>query len=107
MGRRPWVLLSLWRTKRTFCRIQGGSASAGRLGAPDIGPARPSEDESEGLGDAIRQNEGRFTLVLTTPVAFDDGWCPDPVSPVGSGTLAGCAVQLQGAAVGRYEALGG
>jgi CRISPR-associated protein Cmr3 len=81
----------------------GGEARSARYWTGEA----TSDDESEGLGDAIRRNEGRFTLVLTTPVAFDDGWCPDPVSPVGSGTLAGCAVQLQGAAVGRYEALGG
>ena len=51
---------------------------------------------------------GRFKLVLVTPAAFEKGWIPDGIMPeTGHGQLGGCDVRLVGAAVGRYEHLGG
>ena len=60
-------------------------------------------------GDLIStiQKEGHFKLVLTTPAVFEQGWRPDVVDSDGRGTLAGCRVQLRGAAVEGYEPLGG
>ena len=53
------------------------------------------------------QKKGRFKLVLTTPAVFEQGWRPDVVDRDGRGTLAGCRVQLRGAAVEGHEPLGG
>ena len=53
------------------------------------------------------QKKGRFKLVLTTPAVFEQGWRPDVVDRDGRGTLAGCSVQLRGAAVEGHEPLGG
>jgi len=81
----------------------GGEARSARYSGLDA----PPDGGTGELNDAIRQNDGRFMLALTTPVAFDNGWRPDAVGADGTGAIAGCAVQLRGAAVGRYEPLGG
>lgn len=49
----------------------------------------------------------RCTLVLVTPAPFEQGWLPNDIDANGTGKLGGCAVRLVGAALGRFETLGG
>jgi CRISPR-associated protein Cmr3 len=63
--------------------------------------------DDETLREQIEES-GRFTLVLTTPVVFrEGGWRPDFIQEDNTGTLGGCYVKLVGAAVGRFQHLGG
>ncbi|MGC8654858.1 MAG: type III-B CRISPR module-associated protein Cmr3 [Candidatus Kryptoniota bacterium] len=48
-----------------------------------------------------------FRLVLVTPAVFTKGWLPDCIDSDGSGQLGDCRVQLIGAAISRYQTVGG
>jgi len=50
---------------------------------------------------------GRCTLVLVTPAPFENGWLPDGIDPKGASRLGDCSVRLVGAALGRFDTLGG
>lgn len=87
----------------------GGEARSARYVTADVDRFLPDADD---LVKTIKSNKGRFKLVLTTPAVFKGGWRPDGINgamhgDAMRGTVAGCDVQLRGAAVGSYEHLGG
>lgn len=105
-----------------FTRLRPGYGLAVRVaGAPGLGERgllrlgaeqRPVAYEATSLlepdYEAVRPAlEGRFRLVLASPAPFASGWRPDFVEDDLTGTFSGCRVRLVGAAVGRYEHVGG
>lgn len=82
----------------------GGEARSARYRTTGH-PSRPTNPHSD-MEEDLRE-DGRFKLVLTTPAVFEHGWRPDGIASNGTGTVAGCSVQLTGAAVDKPVPLGG
>lgn len=79
-----------------------------RLGAEQRPVAYQAAEMRSPDFEAVRARlDERFRLVLASPAPFDNGWRPSFVGDDFTGTLAGCRVRLVGAAVGRYEHVGG
>lgn len=79
---------------------EGRAAAYAEAAFPDP-PAHRVAEIQQGIAS------GRCTLVLATPAVFEGGWLPDGIGSDGRGTLGGSAVRLVGAALGRYEPIGG